>query len=96
MKKNFDAQEATKALFTAPGSTEPIKEKPAVKKAKKNKYKYSLAVDDDLNGFIKQMAWQSHKSIARYINELIRADKEKYLKEGGKLDPYFENVGDDK
>ena len=62
MKKNFDAQEATKALFTTPGATEPIKEKPAVKKAKKNKYKYSLAVDDDLNGFIDRKSTRLNSS----------------------------------
>lgn len=94
MKKNFDAQEATKALFTAPGENEPVKEKTAGKK--KKSYKYSLTVDDDIVSFMKQMAWQNHKSITKYINDLIREDKEKYLKNGGKLDPYFDNMGEDK
>lgn len=93
MKKNFNAQEATKALFTNSGETEPIKEKPAGRAPARKKYRYNLTVDDDLNGFMRQMAWLNHTSITQYLNDLLRAEKEKFLNEGGQLDHYFDDLG---
>lgn len=46
-------------------------------------YRYNLNLDKDLKQYLHERAWQKRTSITQYINDLIRADMEKYFAEGG-------------
>lgn len=53
-------------------------------------YRYNLTLDGDLKAFMKQMAWENHTSVTQYLNDLIRKEKEEFEKNGGTIDPFFE------
>ena len=54
--------------------------KPNLEQSKNAKgYYYCLRIDDNLIPYVKNLAIKDHKSIARYLNNLIRADLEKHL-----------------
>lgn len=41
-------------------------------------YRYNLNLDRDLKPFLDDIAWQKRTSITQYINDLIRADMQRY------------------
>ena len=43
-------------------------------------YRYNLNLDKDLQQYLKEIAWMNRTSITQYINDLIRADMEAFLK----------------
>lgn len=61
--------------------TEYTKDTP--KKAAKKKYRVNLALDGELETYLHNIAWTKRTSITQYINDLIRADREAYLANGG-------------
>ena len=101
-KKSFDTQNATDKFFTQGTQTAQDTQEIQDTQKSQNKqgrpkkevplrgYRYSLCLDADLKQPMKELAWQSRKSLTQYVNDLIRADYEKYLaecKEKGK-DPF--------
>lgn len=49
-------------------------------------YRYNLNLDRDLKPYLHEIAWQKRTSITQYINDLIRADMESYLANGGTME----------
>ena len=54
-------------------------------------YRYNLNLDKDLKQYLHERAWQKRTSITQYINDLIRADMEKYFAEGGTKEGWLED-----
>lgn len=54
-------------------------------------YRYNLNLDKDLKQYLHERAWQKRTSITQYINDLIRADMEKYFDEGGTKEGWLED-----
>ena len=95
-KKSFNTQDTVNKFFTA-GNQEiqEIQEKPDVyptaeshkrpgrpKKEKKLRaYRFSVLLDEDLDKFIHEIVWIRRTNMTQYINDIVRADKEKYVKE---------------
>lgn len=46
-------------------------------------YRYNLNLDKDLKQYLHEIAYKKRVSMTQYINDLIRADMEKYFAEGG-------------
>lgn len=44
-------------------------------------YRYSLNLDRDLKDYLHEAAWRKRTSITQYINDLIRADMQRNIKE---------------
>lgn len=96
MVKKFNTQDATTKFFTQgtqekQGTDEKPKKQGRPRKEKKLRtYRYNLHLDEDLKAFLNQIAWEKHTSITQYLNDLIREQKDAFEKDGGVIDPYFE------
>lgn len=101
-KKNFNTDATMGKFFTQEQSKveeQPIQEKAPekaieepkkpgrpLKEEKLRGYRYNLNLDKDLKPFLQKIAWENRTSITQYMNDLIRAEQEKYLAEGGSLE----------
>lgn len=70
---------------TEPAPAEPKKQgrPPKAEHEKLRGYRYNLNLDKDLKGYLHEMAWRKRTNITQYINDLIRADMEEYIRNGG-------------
>lgn len=48
---------------------------------RKKRIRYNLLLDFDLNQYLHEIVWQRRTSMTDYVNDLIRADYEAYLKD---------------
>lgn len=89
MAKKFDTQGTTAKFFTQGAATppKPIKEKAPqgrprlTEEQKKRGKRYNLLLDRDLDQFLHEIVWVKRTNMTQYVNDLIRADYEAYLKD---------------
>lgn len=48
-------------------------------------YRFSLYLDGDLEPFIKHRSWLKRKSVTQYMNDLVRADMNMFIANGGRI-----------
>ena len=99
-KKTFDTQSTTDKFFTQGAhDTQGTQDKQDTQKKqgrpKKETplrgYRYNLTLDADLKQYLHEIVWQKRTSMTQYVNDLIRADMERYFAEGGTKDGWEED-----
>ena len=51
------------------------------KEKKLRAYRFSILLDEDLDAFLHEIVWVKRTSMTQYINDLIRQEKEDYVKD---------------
>lgn len=97
MAKNFDTKATTAKFFTG-AQDPPLKEKVPggvgrprlTPEQKKRGRHYNLMLDKDLDRFLHEIVWVRRTNMTQYVNDLIRADYDKYLQDCQKrgVDPF--------
>ena len=65
---------------------------------RKRTFRYNLLLDNDLNQYLHEIVWIRRTNMTQYVNDLIRADYENYIREcqGKGINPFegWENPND--